>query len=130
MSRPSSCRTRRPPRRRRRDGAFTRGAGWPSRAELADYLAGRPDQIAQPERLREPPATRLLEELLRLGAGDVARDENDAPRGAGVIALERAVERHAVHPRHLQIADDEIVDAGVDAHQRLFAIARPIDDEA
>ena len=39
-----------------------------------------PQQIVQPERLGEPAAAALLEEPLRVGAGDVAGHEHDATR--------------------------------------------------
>ena len=41
----------------------------------------------------------------------------------------RAVERHAVHARHLQIADHQVVGALGHSRERLFAIPGPVHDE-
>ena len=66
-------------------------------------------QILQPERLREPAAAGVLEEPLRVGTRDISGHEQNAPRHRGVRYFELAVERGAVEPRHLQVADDQIV---------------------
>ena len=78
----------------------------------------------QPERLGQPAAAGLLEEPLGVGAGDVAGDEQDAARRLGVIALEHAVELHAVDARHLQVADDQVVGALLHARDRFLAVRR------
>ena len=74
------------------------------------HLPARPrSRSRQPERLGEPAAAALFEELLGVGAGDVAGDEDDrGASSAGCVASSVAVERLAVEPRHLQVADDQI----------------------
>ena len=68
----------------------------------------RSQQIPEPERLRQPAAAALLEKLLRVGAGHVAGDEDHALRQLRRAAASVAIERLAVEPRHLQIADDRV----------------------
>ena len=62
---------------------------------------------AEPERLGEPAAAALFEEALGIGAGDVTGDEDDAARQRRRRGGDRAVKRHAVDARHLQIADHD-----------------------
>ena len=72
---------------------------------LREHVARGAQQVAEPERLGEPGAAALLEEALRVGADDVAGHE-DQPRGQRRRRRgDGAVERRAVEPRHLQIAD-------------------------
>ena len=71
-------------------------------------VAHRAQQVAEPERLREPAAAALLEKSLGVGAGDVAGHEDHALRQRRRRRRQRAVERLAVDPRHLQIADHQV----------------------
>ena len=74
-------------------------------ARSAQYFAGDFQQIFQAKRLGQPAAAGLFEEPFGIGPGDVAGDEQHAAREAGIFGLEAPVERGAVQPRHLQVAD-------------------------
>src|SRR5947209_14703621 len=105
MFRPLCSLTRRRSRQESRTAAVTPVTArwrWPARTRrdavldlaggLREHLSGGAQQVLEPERLGQPPAAGLFEELLRFGAGHVAGDEHDAPRRVGAIALERAIE--------------------------------------
>src|SRR3954453_2698379 len=121
MFRPLCSLTRRRSRPECRIAAVTRARArwrWPASDALLGLAGGLREhfsrgaqQVLEPERLGQPAAAGLFEELLRFGAGHVAGDEDDAPRSVGSIALERAIERHPVNARHFQIADDQVVDS-------------------
>ena len=88
---------------RRRRAAPRRGH------RLRQRFARRAQQVGEPERLGEPPAPALLEKALRVGAGDVAGHEDDPPRQRRRGRGHGAVEADAVDPRHLEVADDQVV---------------------
>ena len=78
---------------------------------LRQRVACRAQQVAQSKWLGEPAAAGLFEKPLRIGAGDGAGDEDDAPRQRRRRGRHGAIELHAVDLRHLQVADDQVVDA-------------------
>src|SRR6185295_12386073 len=84
-------------------------------------LAHRSQQIAEPERLREPATAAVLEKFFRLGPGDIAGDEDDVLREPRRGVLEPPVERLAVEARHLEIADDQVEGLRLDHRQRFLA---------
>ena len=105
-------------------------SGAEQRRRLRQRVARGAQQVAEPERLGEPAAAGFFEEPLGVGARDRAGHEDDAPRQRRRRRRHRAIELHPVDPRHLQIADDQIVGALGDAGQALFAVAGSIDDES
>ena len=66
------------------------------RDSLREHVARRAQQVAEPERLGQPAAAALVEEALGIGAGDVARHEDHAPRELRRRRRDRAVERPPV----------------------------------
>jgi hypothetical protein len=87
------------------------------------------EEIAESERLGQPSATAFLQELLRSGAGDVTRDEDDLSGEIGHRFLKRSEKRHAIDARHFQVTHDQVVLTHPDAAQAFFAVPRAIDDE-
>ncbi len=110
FARPVMAKASLPPCRR------SRGRHGPA---LHEHFAGRPQQVGEPERLREPAAAGVLEEPFRFGAGDVAGDEDHAARERRVRHGDGAVERHPVDARHLQVADNQVVGSGPHARESL-----------
>ena len=62
-------------------------AGTPDFAPaLRKRVPDGPQEIAKPERLGEPAASALIQELLGVGSRNVARHENDAPLIVGAAS--------------------------------------------
>ena len=76
---------------------------------LRERVACRAQQVAESKWLGEPAAAGFFEKPLRIGAGDGAGDEDDAPRQRRRRGRHGAIELHPVDLRHLQIADDQVV---------------------
>src|SRR6266850_4647767 len=91
---------------------------------LRDALGAQ--ELGEPEGLGEPAAAALLEKAFRVGVRDVARDEDDAARQRWRRGRDGAVERDAVEPRHLEIADHRVVGSVSNAGEGILAIARPL----
>ena len=104
------------------DGVQPAGCG----CELRERVAHAAQQVAEPERLGEPAAAALFEKALGVGAGHVAGDEDDAPRQRRRRGRDRAVKRHPVDARHLQIADDHVVGTLTHAGEGFLAVARVV----
>ena len=95
--------------------------------ELRERFTHGAQQVGEPERLGEPAAAAVFEKALGVGAGDVAGDEDDAPRQRRRRGGNRAIERHPVDPRHLQVADHDVVHLLPHAGEGFLAVARVID---
>ena len=100
------------------------------RDRLPEHVAREPQQVGEPERLRQPPAAALFEEASGLGAGDVARDEYDAPRQRRRADGDGPVERRAVELRHPQVADHQVVLGLARLRERHLAVMGLIDAES
>ncbi len=71
--------------------------------------------------------SRSRRESVGVGAGDVAGHEDDAPRQRRRRRRHRAIERHPVDARHLQVADDQRRSRSCAyAGERFLAVARVI----
>ena len=117
-------------------GSRRRAKRWRQRASgragttLSDHFAGGAQQISETERFGEPAAAAVIEEPFRIRPGDVAGHEENAPRHRRIQRLQLSIERGAVEARHLQVADDQIERALLDAVERLESIARAFDGES
>ena len=74
---------------------------------LRERFADGAQQVGEPERFGEPAAAAFLEEALGVGACDITGDEDDPSRERRRGGGNRAVKRHPVDARHLQIADHQ-----------------------
>ena len=117
------------------EGAISRrAAAQPHRAGVVVPYAStsRAARSKSPSRngLAQPAAAALVEEALRVGADDVAGDE-DQPRAPAPAPSRRWRGRTpSVEPRHLQVADHQRRrGARRTRRERLFAVARAIDHE-
>ena len=97
---------------------------------LRERLADVAQQVGEPEGLGQPAAAALLEKAFRLWSGDRSSDEDHAARERGRRGCDRAIERHAVNARHLEIADHDVVTILTHAGEGLLAIARVINSQA
>ena len=79
---------------------------------------------AEPEGLGQPAAAALFEKAFGLWSGHVSGDEDHAARQRGRRRRNRAIERHAVHARHLEIADHDVVMILTHAGEGFLAVAR------
>ena len=97
----------------------------------AQRLARRADEVSQPERLWHPAAAALFEEALGLGAGDVARHEDQPPRPR---AASSARPRGRTPCRPPSASSDRRSRrrrrARATLRERFFAVGGPIDQEA
>ena len=91
------------PRRRRRCWVVGCGAA----RTLREHVARDSQQVFQSKRLGQPAAAGLFEEPLGVRARDVTRDEQHSTAHGGIEPPELPVQRTAIEPRHLEVADDE-----------------------
>ena len=84
----------------------------------------------KPERLRQPAAPGFLEKPL--GSVPATSPVTNMTRRAisGIVGARGAVELRAVQPRHLQIADDQVVRLLATRSSASIAVARAIHHEA
>ena len=100
------------------------------RRELRERLADASQQVAEPERLGEPAAAALFEEAFGVRAGHVTGHEDHAASQRRRRRRNRAIERHAVHARHLEIADHDVVAVLTHAGEGFLAIARVLHSQS